>query len=176
MVYLVLLDDNGNEVPPGEPGKIVVTRLDNFAMPLIRYYLGDIAIAEDPGKTCSCGRSFPLLKQVIGRDTDIVMTRSEKYMVVHAFTGIFEHIPEIKQFQIIQKNLDGIEIEYIPDTGFNNKILADIKSKIDAALKEDFPIQFREVDFIAPTPSGKPQIIQSFLKQSIVTNPNAIDA
>ena len=167
MVYLELLDNQGNEVAPGEPGMVVVTRLDNYAMPLIRYYLGDIAVAEDPGKTCSCGRHFPLLKQVIGRDTDIIKTRSEKYMVVHAFTGIFEHITEIKQFRVIQKNLDGIEIEFIRDEGFGNQVLELIKSQIDSYLKEDFPVIFIEVDQILPTPSGKPQIIQSFLKQSI---------
>jgi phenylacetate-CoA ligase len=167
LVYLEILDDDGNDVPPGGLGKVVVTRLDNYAMPLIRYYLGDLAIADDPAAECSCGRHFPLLKKIIGRDTDIVKTRSGKFMVVHAFTGIFEHIPEIKQFKIVQKNLDGMDIEYIRNTGFGAHILTAIKEKIDGYLKEDFPVNFIEVENIAPTPSGKPQIIQSFLNQSV---------
>jgi len=166
LLHLEILDDNGNELPPGELGNVVVTRLDNFVMPLIRYYLGDLAIVDDPAATCSCGMNFPLLKKIIGRDTDIIKTRSGKFMVVHAFTGIFEHIAEIAQFRVVQKNLDGIEIEFIKDKGFSDKVLNEIKSKINNYLKEDFPIGFREVDYIPPTPSGKPQIIQSFLKQS----------
>ncbi len=170
LIYTEILDDNGHDVPFGQMGKVVVTRLDSFAMPLIRYYLGDLAEIEDSAATCSCGRQFPLLKRVIGRDTDIVKTRSGKYMIVHFFTGIFEFVPEIKQFKVIQKNLDGMEIEYIKDTGFSKTVLENVKSKIWEYLGEDFPIDFREVDFIPATPSGKPQIIQSFLKQS-VSNP-----
>jgi len=167
LIYTEILDDNGHDVPFGQMGKVVVTRLDSFAMPLIRYYLGDLAEIEDPATICTCGRQFPLLKRVIGRDTDIVKTRSGKYMIVHFFTGIFEFVPEIKQFKVIQRNLDGMEIEYIKDKGFSETVLKNLRSKIREYLNEDFPIAFKEVDFIPATPSGKPQIIQSFLKQSV---------
>jgi phenylacetate-CoA ligase len=166
LVYLEILNDNGNDVAPGELGNVVVTRLDNYAMPLIRYYLGDLAIVDEPSARCSCGRELPLLKKVIGRDTDIVKTRSGKFMVVHAFTGIFEHIPEIKQFKVVQNDLDSIDIEYIKDNGFTEQVLDQVREKINGYLHENFPVHFKEVDHIAPTPSGKPQIIQSFLKQS----------
>ena len=166
LLHLEILDDDGNDVPYGELGNVVVTRLDNYAMPIIRYYLGDLAIMDDPGATCTCGMHFPLLKKIIGRDTDIVKTRSGKYMIVHVFTGIFEFISEIRQFRVVQKNLDGIEIEFIKDKGFGPHVLEQVRSKINEYLEEDFPINFKEVDHIPPTPSGKPQIIQSFLKQS----------
>jgi phenylacetate-CoA ligase len=170
LLHLEILDDNGNDVPYGELGNVVVTRLDNYAMPLIRYYVGDLAIIDNPGVVCGCGLQFPLMKKIIGRDTDIVKTRSGKYMIVHVFTGIFEFVTEIRQFRVIQKNLDGIEIEYIKDKGFSPQVLEQIKTKIDDYLQEDFPIDFKEVDYIPPTPSGKPQIIQSFLKQSVSNN------
>jgi phenylacetate-CoA ligase len=172
LLHLEIVDDEGNEVPSGTLGNVIVTRLDTYAMPLIRYRLGDLAIKDDPNATCGCGMHFPLLKKIVGRDTDIVKTNSGKYMVVHAFTGIFEHVPEIKQFRVIQKNLDGIEIEYIKDQNFGDHILNQIKAKIDGYLHEDFPIYFKEVDFIPPTASGKPQIIQSFLKQSVSNSAN----
>lgn len=168
--YIELLDEDGNEVPDGEMGFVVATLFDNHAMPLIRYYLGDIAIKEPKSEECACGRNLPLLKQIIGRDTDIVKTRSGKYMVVHVFTGIFEHIPEIKQFRIVQKDLDSLDIEYIKDKGLTNKTLEDVKTKIQIYLNESFPVNFIEVAVIPPTPSGKPQIIQSFLNQSRTIN------
>lgn len=163
-LYLELLDEQGRDVPPGEPGHVVATRLDAYAMPLIRYYLGDLAIREAPEKTCPCGRPFPLLRQIIGRDTDIVRTRSGKYLIVHFFTGIFEHIPEIRQFRVIQKTLDGIEVEYIPDPAlFRPETLEGIGKKIEEKLGEPLAVAFRQVELIPPTPSGKPQIIQSFI-------------
>lgn len=163
-VYLELLDEQGLDVPPGELGHVVATRLDAYAMPLIRYYLGDLAIREEPGKTCACGRPFPMLRQIVGRDTDIVRTRSGKHLIVHFFTGIFEHIPEIRQFRVIQKTLDGIELEYIPDPAlFRPETLESIGKRIEEKLGEPLAIAFRQVEHIPPTPSGKPQIIQSFV-------------
>lgn len=163
--HVEILDDDDVPLPAGEMGNVVVTRLDNFAMPLIRYKLGDIAALEPPRDSdCRCGRQTPLLSNLIGRDTDIVATRTGKKMVVHFFTGIFEHVPEIRQFAVVQRSLDGIEIHYIPEPGFDKNTLVNIERTIHAHLDEDFPIKWTEVEHIAPTGSGKPQIIRSLLK------------
>lgn len=162
-VYLELLDEQGNEVCPGEIGRVVVTRLDGFSMPLIRFNLGDLAIKADPSERCSCGKPFPMLKKIIGRDTDIVKTRSGKFLIVHFFTGIFEHINEIRQFRVIQKKLDGITVEYIPRDHFSISALEKIRQQILDYLQEPFQIEFIEVNDIPATASGKPQIIQSLL-------------
>ena len=106
---------------------------------------------------------MPIFEKIIGRDTDIVKTPSGNYMVVHSFTGIFEHLPEIKQFCVIQKDINGIVILYIKGNGFDNKILSEIKQKILHALNEPFEVSFEEVLEIKPTPSGKPQLIISQL-------------
>jgi phenylacetate-CoA ligase len=159
-VVIELLDKEGHEVEPGELGYVVVTRLDAYAMPLIRYYLGDLAIKarhDVPGSELH----FPLLQKIIGRDTDIIRTASGKYMVVHSFTGIFEHIPEVSQFRVVQSDLHSITIEIIPGEGFKDEILANIRTKIQNYLLEPFEVQFQIVENIAPTPSGKPQIIKS---------------
>jgi len=163
-IHLEILDKEGNEVPDGELGYVVVTRLDCYTMPMIRYYLGDLAIKspEKPGNGHKLG--FPTLTKIIGRDTDIIKTASGKYMVVHSFTGIFEHIPEIKQFRVIQRVYEEIEIEIIPDNGYNDTHMDFIRGKIHGYLKEEFPVHIRIVDFIPDTASGKPQIIQSFIK------------
>lgn len=163
-IFLEIVDDEGNEVPDGQLGHVIVTNLNGYAMPLIRYRLGDLAIklprAQYPERRAL---GLPLLQKVIGRDTDLIKTRSGKYMVVHSFTGIFEHIPQIKQFCVIQDHLDGMTIEYIPSVDFSPDILDKIKFKIQEYLKEPFEVIFREVRVIPPTKSGKPQIIISRL-------------
>jgi phenylacetate-CoA ligase len=166
--HVEILDDDGHPLPDGELGNVVATRLDNFAMPLVRYKLGDIAALE-PAETsvCTCGRQTPLLRGLIGRDTDVVISRSGKKMIVHFFTGIFEHVPEIRQFRVVQETLDRIAIEYIPDSGFNRGILEEIERRIHAKLDESFPIDWIAVDKISPTGSGKPQIVQSFLRDRV---------
>lgn len=155
---------NGNPVPDGELGYVLITRLDAFYMPLIRYYIGDLAVKLPKDKYPHKRElPYPLLERIIGRDTDIVRTRNGAYLVVHAFTGIFEHYPEILQFKIIQYNFDGIEIEYIKGNGFCVDVLEEIKNKIIQGLKDEFVITFKEVKVIEATKSGKPQIIQSFI-------------
>ena len=167
-VYLELVDSQGNEVIDGEIGYVVATRLDARSMPLVRYYTGDLAIklprAKYPEKR---DLQFPLLEKVVGRDTDIVSTRSGKYMIVHFFTGIFQYVPEIKQFRVIQTDLDSITIEYIPSEIFNYDVLKTITEKIHQHLKEPFIINWLEVDSIPSTASGKPQLIKSFMENQI---------
>lgn len=163
-VKLELVNSEGQEVKPGELGYVVVTRLDGYSMPLIRYYLGDLAIKEDPAIRCLCGRSLPMLKQIIGRDTDIVKTRSGKMLIVHFFTGILEHFPSIRQFRIVQYSLDEIVLEYIREPYiFNSDVLDEIHKVIQSKAQEDLKIYFKEVEIIEPTASGKPQIIKSML-------------
>jgi phenylacetate-CoA ligase len=164
-VYMELLDDAGEQVPDGQIGHVVVTNLDSFAMPMIRYRIGDLAI-KLPKAAYPANRALqlPLLQKVVGRDTDLVKTRSGKYMVVHSFTGIFEHLPQISQFCVVQHHLDAIDILYIPGEGFNPSILDHVQQKIHEFLGEPLPIRFQEVSEIAPTKSGKPQLIVSHLK------------
>ncbi|MBX2955220.1 MAG: phenylacetate--CoA ligase family protein [Cyclobacteriaceae bacterium] len=162
-VYLELLDKEGKEVRDGEPGYVVVTRLDGYSMPLIRYYLGDIAVKEAKEVKCACGRELPMIRQIVGRDTDIVRTRSGKLLIVHFFTGIFEHFEKIRQFRVIQQDLDSIIIEYIPEIDFSPYVLEEVRSVIVNKLEEQFEIEFQEVQHIEPTASGKPQIIKSLI-------------
>lgn len=173
-VYIEILDDEGNEVPDGTMGHVVVTSLVAKAMPLIRYKIGDLAVklpqAAYPKKR---ELALPLLQKVIGRDTDIVKTHSGKSLVVHSFTGIFEHIREIRQFCVIQETLDSIRIQYIPAHDFRPDILSHITQKIQSYLQEPaFSIEYEPVSFIPPTPSGKPQIIQSLIWKNGATNSN----
>ncbi len=163
-VYIEILDDDGNEVPDGELGHVVVTSLIHKAMPLIRYKLGDLAI-KLPRSEYPQNRelALPILKKVIGRETDIVKTPLGKKLIVHSFTGIFEYYPSIKQFCVIQENIKGINIQYIPGANFKSSVLDELVSSLKVLIDEPFEIEFEFVEEIMPTKSGKPQIIISKL-------------
>lgn len=158
-ILIELLDTNGNEVNPGEIGEVVVTRFDNFLMPLIRYKIGDLAVMADPLKKCSCGRSFPMIEKIIGRDTDIIYTPKGKTLVVHFFTGIFAHYSEIDQFQVVSHYNQPLEIRYIPRSSFKKQLLDRLKNEIYEKSGETFPICFTQVNEIQPSASGKQQMI-----------------
>jgi phenylacetate-CoA ligase len=165
-VFIEIVDDKGNDVKDGELGHVLVTNLNGYAMPLIRYRIGDLAI-KMPQNEYPINREygFPIWKKIIGRDTDLVITESGKYLVVHSFTGVFEHIPEIKQFCVIQNSKKGIIIQFIKGQNFSKNILEKAKNIILGYVNEPFDIVFIEVNFIPPTKSGKPQLIISNLNK-----------
>ena len=166
-IYLEIVDDDGNPVPDGTLGHVLVTCLTNIAMPLIRYKLGDLAI-KLPKEDYPDNRllNYPLLQKIIGRETDIVKTSKGITLNVHSFTGVLEYFQEIKQYKIIQNNLESIQIEYIVEPGipFDKTVLNDIKTKLNTLTKNCLNISFKQVKVIEPTKSGKPQIIESNLK------------
>ena len=107
-----------------------------------------------------------MLKKVIGRETDIVKTFKGLTLNVHSFTGVFEYYQEIKQFKVIQNDLKSIIIEYIIEEKniYDHIILSEIKTKINDLTHHCLDITFIKKQHIAPTASGKPQIIESNLK------------
>jgi phenylacetate-CoA ligase len=66
-VLVEVLDGWNRACAPGTVGRVVVTTLQNFAMPLVRYDIGDLA---EVGAPCPCGRGLPVLTRIAGRVRD----------------------------------------------------------------------------------------------------------
>ena len=166
-VIVECVDGQGTPVAPGELGNIAVTRLHPGPMPLIRYQIGDVGIMGN-GRRCQCGRGYELLESIQGRDTDVVVTPSGNRLVVHFFTGILEHFPEIDCFQVIQDRTESIVVRVVPATGFFKETV----SKIVSALREkgagDLDIEIDVVREIPLAPSGK--------RRFVIANPDAHSA
>jgi phenylacetate-CoA ligase len=168
-VYIEILNERGESVPDGEMGRIVLTKLDGYAMPLIRYDTGDLGVML-PKEEYPLNRkySFPLLQMVIGRNTDIIKTRDGKSLIVHTFTGIFEFYSEIEQFQVVQNVEDEIQINYITTDSFKKTVLSKIENEFRNKTKTNIAINWNQVDHIEPSASGKPQIIiNNLIKNSL---------
>lgn len=168
-VYIEIVDDLGNLVPDGIMGNVLVTSLTNPAMPLIRYKLGDLAIKLPIEKYPKNRKyNYPMFEKIIGRETDLIYTTNGKTLTVHSFTGIVEFYPEIKQFKIIQKEKESIFFEYVLDANFifSDSVLVEIEKKINKLTDNRLKTVFINVEKILSTPSGKPQIIESYIKNN----------
>lgn len=102
-----IVDDAGRACRPGEIGRVVVTTLHNFAMPLIRYAIGDYAEAGAP---CRCGRGLPVLRRILGRQRNILCLPDGRRYWPSFASEKWSHIAAIRQIQLVQKTLNHIEV------------------------------------------------------------------
>ncbi|WPZ31537.1 hypothetical protein T8A63_19595 (plasmid) [Sulfitobacter sp. OXR-159] len=92
------LDQEGNEVPEGEIGDIVVTSLHNRAMPLIRYRIGDLG--GPINGSCSCGNTMPRMRLAVGKSIDTINTSFVK--------GVSSHYLDYINIELMRRGDDGI--------------------------------------------------------------------
>jgi phenylacetate-CoA ligase len=169
--YIEILDEHDLPVPDGQIGRIVLTKLDGYAMPLIRYDSGDLGVILPKEEYPSVRKyKFPLLKSVIGRNTDVVQTSTGNQMSVHTFTGIFEYYEEIRQFQVEVLAIDSFRVKYIASDVFNSKILIEIENKIKELTRDELTFEWELVEKINPSKSGKPQILINNLIQNSLSD------
>ncbi|MDA0230911.1 MAG: phenylacetate--CoA ligase family protein [Proteobacteria bacterium] len=147
-----VLDDAGNPTPPGDVGRVVVTGLHNFAMPLIRYEIRDYA---DPGEPCPCGRGLPTIRRVVGRLRNmLVLPNGDKRWPLTGFHD-FRDIAPIRQYQLVQKNLELLEVRFVADRPLAVAEEDKLRSVIQNALGHPFEIFFRYFDEMPKTAGGK---------------------
>lgn len=152
-LFVELVDGDG-PARPGMPGKVVVTDLTNFAMPLIRYQVGDVATwADEP---CPCGRPSPLLASVEGREADYVVTPSGHYVSGISLTENFATlVPGIAQLQIVQEAVDRLRFRIVRGREFDDSS----EAKIAGLVRERFGAATRfTCEYLAQIPqepSGK---------------------
>jgi phenylacetate-CoA ligase len=136
-----------------------VTTLHNFAMPLLRYELGDYATVGAP---CPCGRGLPVIKQVLGRVRNLVQTPQGKRYWPTAL-GKIRAITPIQQAQYVQTGLDTIELRVrLERTLSEAERQAAIKCVQDA-LQYRFHVKITAVENIERGPTGKYEEFLSML-------------
>jgi phenylacetate-CoA ligase len=154
------LDDSGHPVRPGELGNLILTRLHPGPMPLIRYQVGDVGIREEK-RSCECGRGYDVMGGIQGRDTDIVVTPSGNRLIVHFFTGVLEHFPEIDSFQVTQEELESIALRLVPGKNFSKDTPGRIVSSLQNKGASDISIKIEVVSDIPLAPSHKRRFVVS---------------
>jgi phenylacetate-CoA ligase len=143
-----------------DTGSLVVTELNNFYNPLIRYKLGDLgSISED---SCKCGIGFPILKNLSGREGNFIVTPMNKYI----FSAILSYTFKggIKQFQGIQNEKGELIIKIVRDKKLTDEMLMNYKKTLSNALGEQMRIIFDYVPHIETERSGKLRYFISNLK------------
>jgi len=165
--YIEIVDDQGHPLPNGEEGNILVTNLYNYAMPLIRYSIGDRGVLSR-SDSCACGRQGQILEKITGRNVEMFRKR-DGTLVDGLFFNHFLYYKEwVLKFQVVQKDYERIVFKIQPtNKAYESWELEEIREKTRVVMGDECEVTFEFVDDIPPSRSGKFSYTISEIQQGI---------
>ena len=153
-VYVEILDENDQPCKPGEAGRVIVTPLQNFATPLIRYELGDYA---ELGGASSCGRGLPVLNKILGRSRNmLVMPNGDRrFPSLGIKTYNSEYGERIRGYQVVQKTNGKLIIKLLMDSPYSPDEEKSLKEYVQKTVHYPFEMQIEYVNEIPRSKTGK---------------------
>ncbi|NQU71239.1 MAG: phenylacetate--CoA ligase family protein [Rhodospirillales bacterium] len=147
-----ILDETGRACDPGEIGRVVISDLHNFAMPLIRYEIGDYA---EMGEPCPCGRGLPVLRRVLGRTRNRVRLPSGAYIWPRFGTNRASRIAPVRQSQLVQVSETEILVNLVVARPLSVEEESALTEMYRGSLGFPFDLRFVYLDEIPRAASGK---------------------
>ena len=157
--HVEILTD-GKPAKPGELGEVVVTDLNNYVMPFIRYRLGDLAYAVDNSERCACGRGLPRIGAVEGRVQSMLLGTNNVAIPGSFFLHVLKDYGyAVSRFQVEQSTPGEIVFRYVPAARFHPRVLETVFAEFRRYLGSDMKITEQPVGRIEMVATGKYQVI-----------------
>lgn len=159
--YVEIVDEDGSPVPEGVEGNILITSLMNYAMPLIRYFIGDRGILLQ-NAACTCGRGGQMFKNITGRSNDLLRKKDGSMVESGYFEGLLYFKDWVHKFQVVQKTPSLIVFNIVKKgSECPARELEEVAAHSRTVMGADCEIRFEFVDDILPSASGKYRYIIS---------------
>lgn len=168
-IHVELLRDDGEPCAAGETGRVVITPLHNLATPLVRYAIGDYAVA---GSACPCGREHPVLAQVLGRERNLVRRPDGTTFWPSGMRKVATVAP-VQQAQFVQTRLDRIELRVKMARPLQGPEREELVQVVRRILHYPFTVDVVEVEQIERGPTGKYEEFVSKLEAPAHTSAHA---
>ena len=160
--YVEIVDGDGNPVPDGVEGHVVVTGYRERAMPLLRYWLGDRAVRRS--EPCGCGRTLRRLELTKGRADDYVILSDGERIYAGTFIGMAIGTPGVAECMVRQDPIGRITVYLVSDPRIDrdfDDLVEDARSWLYGSAAREFPVDFRRADQLELTPGGKARFVVS---------------
>jgi phenylacetate-CoA ligase len=157
-----VLDEGGAPCAPGQVGRIVVTSLHNFAMPLIRYAIGDYA---EVGEPCICGRGLPVLTRIFGRFRSMVTFPDGSRAWPRLGELRYSQVLPISQFQVAQTGRERLELRVVAQRRGTEQEEEQLRTILCGRIGYPFDVDVRYVDRIERSARGKFEDFKSELAE-----------
>jgi len=152
-IVVEIIDGDGNVLPHGQSGEIVVTHLATRDYPFVRYRTGDVGVLSD--HACPCGRGLPVLSEIQGRSTDFVIAADGTVMHGLALIYVLRDIPGVASFKIVQETTLLTTVFVEPGKLFKAEDVTRIEEGLKRRLGEAVTIDVKLVDVVPAEASGK---------------------
>jgi phenylacetate-CoA ligase len=168
-----IVDGAGKRLPDGESGDVVISNLINRATVLLNYRLGDVA-ATLPD-SCPCGRSLPLLSNVLGRSDDWIELPAGQWLHPRAVPNLIKHCEGVWQYQVVQRTISHFDVSLVTsETCDREETRRRIAAQFERRFGEDITVDIHFVDSIPRTAAGKVRAVISLRTQGGVTSPRSV--
>jgi len=142
----------------------IITSLDSYAMPLVRYRIKDVAVGGE--SLCSCGRGLPLLRRIEGRADDLVVLPNSAIVSPYELLYHLESVPGVLQFRVIQRKVDQFLLQLKIERDFTKgTVVRKSHTEMTRILGQQSDIEIQIVDEIPRDPSGKVRSVISNIEQ-----------
>ena len=157
-----ILRPDGTPAAPGEMGEVVLTGLVNYAMPLVRYRVGDTA--RFAAESCPCGRGMPVIEEIGGRLDDVVYTRERGFL--GRLDPVLKGVCNIVESQFEQESLDLLRVRFVPAARFTSEDLHMLENNLRARVGRSIHLEFECTDRIPRSAAGKFRFVISRLDRN----------
>jgi len=148
-----VVNAKGEECKAGELGELLITDLDNYVFPLIRYKIGDLGVLSD--RICDCGRNLPLLEKVEGRVFDLIVGVNGNTVAGTFWTLLRNKIKGFKKFQILQEETNKLKVIIENNKEIQEGFESHLTNLIKEKLGNGMQITIEKVNAIPLTKTGK---------------------
>ncbi len=161
-LFIEVLDPSAyTRVKPGERGVVVVTELHSYALPFVRYRLGDMLVPSD--QVCPCGVALPIVESIEGRVSDLIIAADGSRISGPVIN--YTMASGVRRFKAVQQSRQEILILIEPGTGFEESDLKLIRDRWHTLVGQEVTIDIRIVENIPADPSGKLRAFESRLHE-----------
>lgn len=157
-LYVEMVKD-GVPARAGETGEVYVTDLHNYAMPFLRYRVGDLAVPSD--RSCACGRGLPMIEAVEGRTQEALVTPDGRRLTAMLIEKILRTPLWVEEYQVKQLKLDQVEVWIKPNRACRSEWVREVQNALQEWLGDGVILSIQIVDAIPRTPGGKHRPILS---------------
>lgn len=139
-----IVDDDGEPCPPGKPGRVLLTSMQSYAMPLLRYEIGDMA---EWGEPCDCGITLPVISKIWGRTRHLITTPDGRKTYLRLYARELQDIAGLIEYRFVLHQ-NAVVVAHLRVSEPSASIGAAVTAKVQRALGYPYPVRVNFVERI----------------------------